>query len=49
MFNFDYITEECMKQHNQNWLELPDYPYRILIVEGSGSGKSNLITEGNRS
>ena len=29
MFNFDYITEEYMKQHNQNWPEIPDHPYRI--------------------
>ena len=44
MFNFDYITEEYMKQHNQNWSEIPDHPYRILIVGGSGSGKANLTT-----
>ena len=49
MFNFDYITEEYLKQHNRNWWEIPDYPYRILIVGGSGSGKSNVITECNRS
>ena len=29
MFNFDYITEEYMKQHNRNWLEIPDHPYKI--------------------
>ena len=29
MFNFDYITEEYMKQHNPNWPEIPDRPYRI--------------------
>ena len=44
MFHFDYITEEYMKQHNRNWPEIPDHPYRILIVGGSGSGKANLIT-----
>ena len=44
MLNFDYITEEYMKQHNRNWPKIPDYPYRILIVGGSGSGKVNLIT-----
>ena len=44
IFNFDYITEEYMKQHNRNWPEIPDHPYRILIVGGSGSGKANLIT-----
>ena len=41
MFNFDYITKEDIKEHNPNWPEIPDYPYRILIVGGSGSGKAN--------
>ena len=39
MHNFDYIAKEDIKQLNANWLEeIPDHPYRILIVEGSGSG-----------
>ena len=41
MFNFDYITKEHIKEHNPNWPKIPDHPYRILIVEGSGSGKAN--------
>ena len=28
--------------HNPNWPYLPDYPYRILIVVGSRSGKTNV-------
>ena len=32
MFNLDYITKEDIKEHNQNWPEIPDNPYRILIV-----------------
>ena len=43
MFNFDYITKEDMKEHNPNWQEIPDNPYRILIVGGSGSGKTNAL------
>ena len=43
MFNFDYITKEDIKEHNPNWPEIPDYPYRILIVGGSGSGKTNAL------
>ena len=39
MFNFDYITKEDIKEHNTNWPEIPDRPYRIFIIEGSGSGK----------
>ena len=41
MFNFDYITKEDIKEHNQNWLETPDHLYRILILEGSGPEKTN--------
>ena len=29
--------------HNPNWPYIPDHPYRILIIDGSGSGKTNLI------
>ena len=43
MFNFDYITKEEIKEHYPNWPEIPDHPYRILIVEGSGSGKANAL------
>ena len=43
MFNFDYITKEDIKQHNPKWPESLDHPYRILIVGGSGSGKTNAL------
>ena len=29
MFNFDYITKEDIKEHNSNWPEIQDHPYRI--------------------
>ena len=29
--------------HNKNWLYFPDHPYRILIVGGSGYGKTNAL------
>ena len=29
--------------HNPNWLYIPDHPYRILIIGGSGSGKTNVL------
>ena len=32
-----------MKQHNTNWPQVPDYPYRILIIGGSGSRKANSL------
>ena len=28
-----------IKQNNKNWPYIPDHPYRILIIGGSGSGK----------
>ena len=43
MFNIDYITKEDIKEHNPNWPEIPDHPYKILIVGGSGSGKTNAL------
>ena len=29
--------------HIKNWLYTPEHPYRILIIGGSGSGKSNVL------
>ena len=43
MFNFDYITKEDIKEHNQNWPETPDHLHRILILEGSGPDKTNWL------
>ena len=43
IFNFAYITKEDIKEHNPNWPEVSDHPYRILIVRGSGSGKTNAL------
>ena len=43
MINFDDVTEENKKQHNPNWPLIPDHPYRILIIGGSGSGKTNSL------
>ena len=43
MINFNDITKENIKQHNPNWLQIVDHPYRILIIGGSGSGKTNIL------
>ena len=29
--------------HISNWPYIPDHPYRILIIGGSGSGKTNVL------
>ena len=41
MINCDDVTKENINNHNLNWLQIPDYPYIILIIGGSGSGKTN--------
>ena len=48
MINFDnYVNgiafNENKTKHNKNWLYIPDHPYRILIIGGSGYGKRNLL------
>ena len=42
MINFDYVMKEETKKHNQNRPEVSNHPYRIFIIGGSGSGKTNL-------
>ena len=43
MKNFDDYTNENNSKHNPNWPYIPDYPYRILIIRGSGIGKTNVL------
>ena len=43
MLNFGSITKEDIKEHNPNWSEILDHPYRILIVGGSKCGKANAL------
>ena len=43
MFNLDLITNEDSKEHNKKWPFIPDHPSRILIIGGSGSGKTNAF------
>ena len=49
MINFDDYTNENKTEHNRNWSYIPNKPYRILIIGGSGSGKTyallNLIED----
>ena len=43
MINFDDYTKEIIIKHNSKWPYIRDYPYRILIIGGSGSGKTNAL------
>ena len=40
MKNYD---ESVDINHNPNWSYIPDYLYRILIIAGSKSGKTNAF------
>ena len=43
MINLDSITNEKNKKHNEKWPYIPDHPYRILIIGGPESGKTNAL------
>ena len=43
MINFDEYTNENKIEHNSKWPYIPDHPYRILIIGGSGSGKMKAL------
>ena len=43
MINLDSITNENNIEHSKKWPYIPDHPYRILIIGGSGSGKTNTL------
>ena len=43
MFNLDVLTNENNVKQHLKWPLIPDHPYRILIIGGSGSGKTNKL------
>ena len=43
MINFDDYANENKPQHNLKWPYITDHPYRILIIGGSGCGKTNAL------
>ena len=43
MINLDSITNENNKEQNKKRPYIPDHPYRILIISGSGSRKTNAL------
>ena len=40
MKNYDESVEI---KHNPNWHYIPDHLYKILIIGGSGTGKTNVV------
>ena len=49
MINYDDVTKENIKEDNPNWPQNLNHAYRILIIVGSGSGRTialhNLIKQ----
>ena len=43
MINFDDYSNEKKTKCNENWSYIPNHPYRILTIGGSGSGKTNVL------
>ena len=43
MINFDEYANENKTEHNWKWSYIPDHPYRILIIGGSGSRITNAL------
>ena len=43
MNNFDDYVNENKAEHNLKWPYIPDHTYKILIIERSGSRKTNAF------
>ena len=43
MINIDDVVKEIIKEHNLNQPQIPVHLYRVLIIGGSESGKTNSI------
>ena len=43
MINFDNYINENKTKYNKSWPYIPDHSQRILIIGGSGYGKTNLL------
>ena len=37
------IYDQSVEKNNPNWPYIPDHPYIILIIGGSGSGKTKAL------
>ena len=43
MISFHDYANENKTKHNLKWSYIPDHSYKILIIDGSGSGKANAL------
>ena len=37
------LQKKNINKYNTNWPQIPDHPYRTLIVGDSGPGKTNAL------
>ena len=45
MIKFDDYTNNNKSEHDLKWPHIPDHPYRILIIGGFESGKTNTLLD----
>ena len=43
MINVDDFTKQNIKEHNPHQSKIPDHPYRIFVVGGSGSENTSAF------
>ena len=43
MIKIDDVKKDNIKKHYSNWPQILDHSYKILIIGGSGSGKTNSL------
>ena len=43
MINLNSTISKNNKEKSEKWLYISDHPYIILIISGSGSGKTNTL------
>ena len=37
------LQKKTINKRNPNWSQIPDHPYKILVIGGSGPGKTNSL------
>ena len=43
LYHVENYGESSETSYNPNWPYIPDHHNRILIIDGSGSGKTNVV------